>query len=293
MSRIGMVGLGQMGGELAGRLLAVGHEVHGTNRTAAKAQPLIARGLKWHDTPREVAGAADVVISMVTNDTALQEITGGPDGILAGLSPRQVYVDMSSVSPQVSSRVAERVRSAGAVMLDAPVSGSVPQVEQGTLSIMVGGDDATFQRVEPLLRQLGQTVTRVGDNGAGALLKLAINISLAVQTLAFSEGLLLAERGGIDPRLAAQVMSSSAIGSPMLKTRIPLLLNLPDSAWFTIRLMHKDIRLALDEAQRLAVALPSAAAAADMLTKASELGYAERDIAALHDVLDEISHPTA
>jgi 3-hydroxyisobutyrate dehydrogenase-like beta-hydroxyacid dehydrogenase len=292
MSRIGMVGLGQMGGELAGRLLAVGHEVHGTNRTAAKAQPLIARGLKWHDTPREVAGAADVVISMVTNDTALQEITGGPDGILAGLSPRQVYVDMSSVSPRASSQVAERVRSAGAVMLDAPVSGSVPQVEQGTLSIMVGGDDATFQRVEPLLRQLGQTVTRVGDNGAGALLKLAINISLAVQTLAFSEGLLLAERGGIDPRLAAQVMSSSAIGSPMLKTRIPLLLNLPDSAWFTIRLMHKDIRLALDEAQRLAVALPSAAAAAGMLTKASELGYAERDIAALHDVLDKISQPT-
>jgi 3-hydroxyisobutyrate dehydrogenase-like beta-hydroxyacid dehydrogenase len=293
MSRIGMVGLGQMGGELAGRLLAVGHEVHGTNRTAAKAQPLIARGLKWQDTPREVASAADVVISMVTNDTALQEITGGPDGILAGLSPRQVYVDMSSVSPQASSQVAERVRSAGAVMLDAPVSGSVPQVEQGTLSIMVGGDDAAFQRVEPLLRQLGQTVTRVGDNGAGALLKLAINISLAVQTLAFSEGLLLAERGGIDPRLAAQVMSSSAIGSPMLKTRIPLLLNLPDSAWFTIRLMHKDIRLALDEAQRLAVALPSTAAAAGMLTKASELGYAERDIAALHDVLDKISPPTA
>lgn len=293
MSGVGVVGLGEMGGELAGRLLAVGQEVHGTNRTAAKAQPLIARGLKWHDTPREVAGAADLVISMVTNDTALQEITGGPDGLVAGMSPGQVYVDMSSVSPQASIQVAERVRSAGAVMLDAPVSGSVPQVQQGTLAIMVGGDDATFRRVEPLLRQLGQTVTRVGDNGAGALLKLAINISLAVQTLAFSEGLLLAERGGIDPHLAAQVMSTSPIGSPMLKTRVPLLLNLPDDAWFTIRLMNKDIGLALDEAQRLAVALPSAAAAAGMLTKACELGYAERDIAGLHDVLDKISHPTA
>jgi 3-hydroxyisobutyrate dehydrogenase-like beta-hydroxyacid dehydrogenase len=178
-------------------------------------------------------------------------------------------------------------------MLDAPVSGSVPQVERGTLTIMVGGDAATFQRAEPLLRQLGQTVSRVGDNGAGVLLKLAINISLAVQTLAFSEGLLLAERGGIDPRVAAEVMSSSPIGSPMLKTRIPLLLDLPDHAWFTIRLMHKDIRLALEEAQRVGVVLPSAGAAATVLAAADELGYAERDIAGLHDLLDKISRSRA
>jgi 3-hydroxyisobutyrate dehydrogenase-like beta-hydroxyacid dehydrogenase len=158
---------------------------------------------------------------------------------------------------------------------------------------MVGGDEATFGRVEPLLAQLGQSVTRVGDNGAGVLLKLAINISLAVQTLAFSEGLLLAERGGIDARLAAQVMASSPIGSPMLKTRAPLLLDLPDHAWFTIRLMGKDIGLALEQAQRLAVALPSATAAAGILATASELGYAERDIAGIHEVLAKISGSTA
>jgi 3-hydroxyisobutyrate dehydrogenase-like beta-hydroxyacid dehydrogenase len=291
VNTVGVVGLGQMGGHVAGRLLDLGHEVHGTDR--AKVESLIARGLQWHDTPREVADAVDVVISMVTDDVALQAITGGPDGIVAGLAPGQVYVDMSSVSPHASAQVAERVRSAGAQMLDAPVSGSVPQVEAGTLAIMVGGDDATFRRVEPLLRQLGQTVTRVGDNGAGALLKLAINISLAAQALAFSEGLLLAERGGVDPRLAAEVMSQSPIGSPMLKARVPLLLDLPDDAWFTMRLMQKDIGLALEEAQRLAVPLPSAGAAAGLLAKAAELGYGDRDIAGFHEVLAKISRSAA
>jgi 3-hydroxyisobutyrate dehydrogenase-like beta-hydroxyacid dehydrogenase len=289
MSVVGVVGLGAMGGHLAGRLLDAGHEVHGTNRTPSRAEELIARGMQWHDTPREVADAADVVISMVTDDAALAAITRGPDGIVAGLSPDTVYVDMSSVSPQAAVRVAEEVRAAGGHMLDAPVSGSVPQVDQGTLAIMVGGDEATFQRVEPLLRQLGQTVTRVGANGAGVLLKLAINISLAVQVLAFSEGLLLAERGGIDARLAADVMSHSPIGSPMLQARVPLLLDLPDDPWFSVRLMHKDIRLALNEGQRAEVTLPSAAAAAGMLARARDLGYADRDIAALYEVLAKVS----
>jgi len=175
-------------------------------------------------------------------------------------------------------------------MIDAPVSGSVPQAEQGTLAIMVGGDEATVQQVEPLLRHLGQTVSHVGRNGAGVLLKLAINISLAVQTLAFSEGLLIAERGGIDSALAAQVMAGSPIGSPMLKARVPLLVDLPDQAWFPIRLMHKDIRLALEEAQRMGVVVPSATAAAGVLDAADQLGYSERDIAGLHEVLAKISN---
>ncbi len=292
MTVVGVVGLGAMGSQFAGRLLSAGHEVHGTDRTRAKTEALVARGLHWQDTPRAVAGAAEVVISMVTDDAALEAITSGPGGIVAGLPAGGVYVDMSSVSPHASTQVAERVAAIGARMLDAPGSGSVPQAEQGTLAIMVGGDEATYQRVEPMLHQLGQTVTRVGDNGAGVLLKLAINISLAVQTLAFSEGLLLAERGGLDPHQAAQVMASSPIGSPMLKARIPLLLDLPDTAWFPIRLMHKDIRLALSEAQRLGVALPSATAGAELLEQAEELGYAGRDIAALYEVLDKVSAET-
>jgi 3-hydroxyisobutyrate dehydrogenase-like beta-hydroxyacid dehydrogenase len=242
MSTIGVVGLGTMGSRMAARLLDTGYQVHATNRTRSRGEALIARGLRWEDSPRAVAAASDVVLSMVTDDAALYAVAGGPDGILAGLRPGQVYVDMSSVSPLASVRIAEQVGLVGAQMLDAPVSGSVPQVDHGDLAIMVGGDETAFRQVQDVLVQLGHTVTHVGGNGQGVLLKLAINISLAVQTLAFSEGLLLAERGGIDPTLAAHVMSTSSIGSPMLKARVPLLLDLPPEAWFDVHLMNKDIR---------------------------------------------------
>jgi 3-hydroxyisobutyrate dehydrogenase-like beta-hydroxyacid dehydrogenase len=298
MSTIGFVGLGAMGSRVAGRLLDDGNTVYGSDLT--RSQPLIDRGLVWRERPREVAAAADVVFSMVTDDAAVRAITSGPDGILAGLAPGKVYVDMSTISPQASREVADQVRSVGAQMLDAPVSGSIPQAETGTLAIMVGGEETAFRVAQPLLATLGQTVTHVGTNGQGLLLKLAINISLAVQTLAFSEGLVLAERGGIDPRLAAEVMSTSSIGSPMLKARVPLLLDLPERAWFDITMMHKDIRLALGTAEELGTPLPSAAIADQILTRAGELGYARRDLASLHQVLaktaagyDEQSKATA
>ncbi len=284
-TRIGFIGLGAMGSRIAGRLLDGGHPVSATNRTAAKARPLIERGLVWLDTPRDVAASTDVVLSMVTDDEALEAITSGPDGLLAGLEARQVYVDMSTVSPQASRRLADRVGALGAHMLDAPVSGSIPQAESGTLAIMVGGEREAFAAVEPLLRELGGTVTHVGPNGQGLVLKLAINISLAVQTLAFSEGLLLAERAGVDPDVAADVMSTSSIGSPMLKARTPLLLHLPDHAWFDVELMQKDIRLARRTAADLQIPLPSATVADQILTEARDLGYGHRDLAALHDVL--------
>jgi 3-hydroxyisobutyrate dehydrogenase-like beta-hydroxyacid dehydrogenase len=274
-----------MGSRIAGRLLAAGLRVHGTNRAPAKAHPLIERGLRWEPTPREVAAAADVVISIVSDDAALEAIATGPDGILAGLTPGKVYVDMSTVSPPVSVELAERVSAVGARMLDAPVSGSVPQAGSGTLMIMAGGDEDAFRRAEPVLRHLGQTVVLVGDNGNGLLLKLAISISLALQTLAFSEGLLLAERGGIDPGLVAEVMRASATGSPLLKTSVPLLLDLSERAWYDVEMMHKDIRLARQAAQRLGVPLPAAATADGMLAEARTLGYRGHDVAVLHEIL--------
>ncbi len=289
MSSIGFIGLGAMGSRIAARLIQAGHQVYGTNRTPEKAQPLIDRGLQWLDTPREVAAAADVVFTMVTDDDALKAISDGPDGLLAGLAPGKVYVDMSTVSPQASRVLSARVAEGGAQMLDAPVSGSIPQAETGTLAIMVGGNRDAFAAVEPVLRDLGQAVTYIGPNGQGLVMKLAINISLAVQTIAFSEGLLLAERDGIDPKLAAEVMSTSPIGSPMLKARVPLLLDLPDQAWFDVAMMHKDIRLARQTGAELASLSPSAAVADDLLTKAEELGYTHRDIAGLHNVLATLS----
>jgi 3-hydroxyisobutyrate dehydrogenase-like beta-hydroxyacid dehydrogenase len=196
---------------------------------------------------------------------------------------------MSTVSPDASRELAESVRKAGAVMLEAPVSGSVPAAEEGSLAIMVGGDQAAFARVEPLLRQFGQTVTHVGGHGKALMMKLAVNISLAVQMIAFSEGVLLAERGGIDPKLAIDVLSSSAVGSPMLRSRGPLLLDRPDNAWFNIELMQKDIGLVLEQGRKLEVPLPSTAVANEVLTAARALGYGNRDIVAVFDVLAQLT----
>jgi 3-hydroxyisobutyrate dehydrogenase-like beta-hydroxyacid dehydrogenase len=284
VSTIGFAGLGSMGAAIAGRLLD-GNQVYGTNRTRAKASALIERGLIWRDTPREVAAASDIVISMVTDDAALEAITAGPDGILAGLRPGALYVDMSTVSPEASRQLASRVRTAGADMLDAPVSGSVPAAEAGTLAIMVGGADGAFRAAEPVLRGLGSSVTHVGGNGQGLVLKLAINISLAAQMLAFSEGLLLAVRSGVDPKLAAETMAASSVGSAMLRARVPLVLNLPEQPWFDMQLMHKDIRLALAAASESGIPLPTAAAADTVLATAEKMGFGHRDIAGFFQVL--------
>lgn len=285
---IGFVGLGTMGGTMAARFLAASYAVHGEERSRAHADDLVQHGLQWRDTPREVAEAAEIVFTSVPDDDALDTVASGPDGILSGLAADQIWVDVSTVSPRASRELAERVRSQGAALLDAPVSGSVPQVQSGTLTIMVGGDEHAYARVEPVLRELG-TPTHVGDNGQGLALKLAINISLAVQMLAFGEGLLLAERSGIDRGLAIDVMTQSPIGSPMLRARAPLILDLPEEAWFDIGLMQKDIALALDAARQLEVPLPSAAAADQMLITARAMGYEHRDLAALFQVLAEMS----
>ncbi len=285
-AQIGFIGLGHMGGNMASRFLAAGFEVHGEERSREEAQELVVEGLQWEDTPREVAEATDVVLTSVPNDDVLEAVASGPDGILAGVSAGKIWVDVSTVSPRASRETAERVLATGAAMLDAPVSGSVPQVKAGTLTIMVGGDERAYEQVEPILRVLG-TPTHVGANGQGLALKLAINISLAVQMLAFSEGLLLAERSGVDPKLALDVMTQSPIGSPMLQARAPLILELPEEAWFDVSFMQKDIRLALKSGGELGVPLPSATVADDVLSIARTLGYEHRDIAALFRVLSE------
>jgi 3-hydroxyisobutyrate dehydrogenase len=285
---VGFIGLGHMGGGMAARLLAAGYSVYGEERNRANADELVRAGLQWRDTPREVAEAADIIFTSLPDDAVLQQVASGPDGIIAGLGADKVWVDMSTVRPRVSSDLAERVRAAGATMLDAPVSGSVPQVRSGTLTIMVGGDETAYARVEPLLRELG-TPRRVGENGQGLVLKLAINISLAVQMVAFAEGLLLAERAGLDRNLAADVMTQSPIGSPMLKARAPLVLDLPEDAWFDVALMQKDLVLALDTARELGVPLASAAVADELLTVARSMGYEHRDLASLHDVLARVA----
>jgi 3-hydroxyisobutyrate dehydrogenase-like beta-hydroxyacid dehydrogenase len=294
MEAIGFVGLGHMGGNIAARFLAAGYSVCGTARRPEKARWLVDRGLRWLDTPRDVAEAADVVLTSLPDDGVVESVSAGPDGLLAGLGAGMLWVDLSTISPRISRELADRVRSDGhgAQMLDAPVSGSVPQVEAGTLTIMVGGPEAAYARVEPLLRVLG-TPTRIGENGQGLVLKLAINISLAVQMLAFSEGLLLAKRDGVEAHLAADVMAGSPIGSPMLKARLPLVLDNPEEAWFDVGLMHKDIRLALAAGDELNTPLPAAGAADQLLARATELGYEHRDIASIFQVLGRMAEESS
>jgi 3-hydroxyisobutyrate dehydrogenase-like beta-hydroxyacid dehydrogenase len=289
MAQVGFVGLGVMGGGIARRLLDAGHDLAGWNRTAEKAAPLVEDGMAWCDSPRAVAERSDVVLSMVTNVAALHAVTDGPDGILAGLARGKVYVDMSTVSPAASRAVAERVREAGAEMLDAPVSGSVATLEQGTLSVMVGGDLATFERVEPILRDVGPTVTRVGANGQAVLVKIAHNLQLAVQMLAFSEGVLLAEKGGVAREVAVDVFTSSAIASPMIKYRGPFVLEQPDEAWFDVNMMQKDMLYALEAGRDLDVPLPTTAVTNEYLTAARALGLERLDFAALFEVLAQLA----
>ena len=291
MANLGFVGLGVMGGRIAKRLLVAGHRVTGYNRTASKARWLVDAGLQWGQTPRAVAEASDVLFSMVTDTTALRAVTDGAGGILAGLGPGKVYVDMSTVSPAVSRALAGRVRERGARMLDAPVSGSVATLEEGRLSIMVGGEPEIVEKVRPILRDIGPTVTHVGENGQAALMKVATNLCLPVQMLAFSEAVLLAERGGIARATAVEVLLNSAIASPMLRYRGPFVLRMPDDAWFDVNMMQKDLLLAEEVSRDLNVPLPTTGVTNEFLTAARAMGLADRDFAVLFEVLATLSGP--
>jgi 3-hydroxyisobutyrate dehydrogenase len=274
-----------MGSRMVKRLLDAGHGVTGYNRTKSKAQWLLDAGMKWADTPRGVAQAAEITITMVTNTQALQAVTSGADGILEGLGAGKIYVDMSTVSPAASRELAKKVEAKGAQMLDAPVSGSVSTLEEGKLSIMVGGRKETCERARPILEAIGPKVTYVGANGLAVSMKIATNLSLAVQMLAFSEGVLLAEKSGIDRQTAVEVLLNSVIASPMVKYRGPFVLDMPDEAWFDVNMMQKDLLLALEMGRQLDVPLPTTAITNEMLTAARGMGLTDKDFAILFEVL--------
>ena len=289
MANVGFVGLGVMGGGVTRRLLAAGHTVHGYNRSREKAAPLVELGLVLEDTPRQVAEAADVVFSMVTNVAALEAVTQGPDGILAGLGAGKIYVDMTTGTPEASRALSELVAERGARMLDAPVSGSVSTLEEGRLSIMVGGDEDAFAEVEPILLDIGPTVMRIGSNGQALLMKIAINLSLHVQMVAFCEGLLLAEKDGIDKEVAVEALLKSVIASPMLAYRGPFVLEMPDEAWFNVNMMQKDMNLALEAGRKLDVPMPTTAISNELLTAARAMGLVEQDFAVVYEVMAHLA----
>jgi len=289
MAKLGFIGLGVMGSRMVKRLLDAGHEVTGYNRTKSKAQWLLDAGMKWVDSPREVVEASDISLSMVTNTNALQAIAEGPDGLLAGLGAGKIHVDISTVSPAYSQELAAQVKAKGAAMLDSPVSGSVITLEQGKLSLMVGGDAEVFEKVKPILLDIGPKVTHVGGNGLAVTMKIATNLSLAVQMLAFSEGVLIAEKAGIKREVAVDVLTNSVIGSAMVKYRGPFVLEMPEEAWFDCYMMQKDMNLALELGQQLGIPLPTTATTNEFLSAARGMGFEKQDFAVMFDVLAAMS----
>ncbi len=289
MAELGYVGLGVMGSAVTRRLLDAGYSVTVWNRTREKAEPLLELGARWAASPREVAERSELVFTMVTNTAAVKAVTEGPDGILAGLEPGKIYIDMSTASPANTRQLAQRVSEAGAQMLDAPVSGTSVTVEQGKVSIMVGGDDDAFERAKPVLEAIGPKVFHLGPNGTAVTMKIAINLSLAVQMLAFSEGVLLAEKTGLPREKIVEVMLASVIASPMVAYRGPLVLGHPDEVWFDCHMMQKDMNLALELGRELEVPLPTTAVTNEFLTAANGMGIGDKDFAVLFDVLAAMS----
>jgi 3-hydroxyisobutyrate dehydrogenase-like beta-hydroxyacid dehydrogenase len=285
MAELGYVGLGAMGSAITRRLLDAGHEVTVWNRTREKAEPLLGAGARWADTPREVAERSEIAFTMVTNTEAVQAVTDGPDGILAGLGPGKLYVDMSTASPANTRVLAEKVAAIGAQMLDAPVSGTSITVEQGKASLMVGGDADAFERAKPVLEAIAPKVFHLGPSGTAVTMKIGINLSLAVQMLAFGEGVLLGEKSGIPRERVVDAMLGSVIASPMLAYRGPLVLGHPDEVWFDCHMMQKDMNLALELGRELEVPLPTTAVTNEFLTAANGMGIGEKDFAVLFDVL--------
>jgi 3-hydroxyisobutyrate dehydrogenase-like beta-hydroxyacid dehydrogenase len=275
-----------MGSRLARRLLAAGHAVHGWNRTADKARDLVAAGLTVAKSPRTAAEGAEATFVMVTDDAALRAVALGPEGIVAGLDSGAILVEMSTVSPVVVRELAAPVVARGATLIEAPVSGSTITVEQGTASFMVGGDPAAAERVRPFLLAMGTAVTHVGELGLAKTMKVATNLGLAVQMLAFSEAVLLAEKAGIARDRAVEALLKSVIASPMVKYRGPFVLGqMPTDAWFKVGMIQKDLQLALDAGRASSVPLPLTAVAQEWMTAARGLGLGDYDFAIVFDVL--------
>ena len=283
---VGFVGLGAMGALIVRRLMYGGHRVTGWNRSREKAEELIKAGMRWAASPRAVAEASDVVVSIVTDAAAVQAVALGPDGVVSGLRKGGIFADMSTIAPDASRAIAAEFAKAGSVMLDAPISGSPVTVRQGNASIMVGGDEAAFERIKPMLLAIGPKVTRIGGNGLACQMKIAVNLLLMVEVIAFGEAVALAEKGGVERAVAVDAVLKSVAASPVLGYRGPFILEgkMPDVPLADVTLQQKDMLLALDLARKLGSPAPLAAAANEMMNACRGLGIDHRDFVTAHEV---------
>ena len=283
---IGFVGLGAMGSLIVPRLLAAGHTVIGWNRSRSKAQPLIEAGMKLAEAPRVVAEQSEIVFSIVTDAAAVRDVALGPDGIISGLRKGGIYVDMSTIDPDASRSVAAEFTKAGSIMLDAPVSGSPVTMRAGQASVMVGGDEAAFERAKPVLLAIGPKISRIGGNGLACQMKIAVNLLLMVEVICFGEAIALAEKGGVAREVAVDAVLKSVAASPVLGYRGPFVLEgkMPEVPLADVTLQQKDMLLALDLGRKLGSPVPLAAAANEIMNACRGLGIDANDFAVAHQV---------
>ena len=284
--KLGFIGLGAMGQLIVPRLMTAGHEVTGWNRSREKAEALIKAGMRWADSPRAVAEQSEIVFSIVTDGAAVKAVALGDDGVLAGLKRGDIYIDMSTIEPEVSRAIAAEFSKAGSIMLDGPLSGSPVTVTQGNASIMVGGDAEAFERVKPVLLAIGPKVTRIGDNGLACQMKISVNLLLMVEVICFGEAVALAEKGGVERATAVDAILKSVAASPVLGYRGPFILegNMPEVPLADVTLQQKDMLLALNLGRRLGSPVPLAAAANEMMNACRGLGIDANDFVVAHQV---------
>ncbi len=283
---IGFVGLGAMGQLIVPRLMNAGHRVTGWNRSRDKAISLLEAGMLWAETPRAVAEQSELVFSIVTDAKAVKAVALGKDGVVAGLKRGGIYVDMSTIEPDESRAVAAEFARAGSIMLDGPLSGSPVTVVQGNASIMIGGDEAAYESIKPVLLAIGPKVTRIGGNGLACQMKIAVNLLLMVEVICFGEAVALAEKGGVERSVALDAMLKSVAASPVLGYRGPFILDgkMPEVPLADVTLQQKDMLLALNLGRTLGSPVPLAAAANEMMNACRGLGIDGNDFVVAHQV---------
>lgn len=283
---LGFVGLGAMGQLIVRRLIDAGHRVTGWNRSRDKADELIAAGMRWAESPRAVAQGAEIVFSIVTDAAAVRAVALGEDGVVAGLARGSIFIDMSTIAPDASRAIAAEFAKVGSIMLDAPISGSPVTIRQGNASIMVGGDEHAFERAKPVLLAIGPKVSRIGASGLACQMKIAVNLLLMVEVIAFGEAVALAEKGGVAREVAVDAVLKSVAASPVLGYRGPFILDgkMPAVPLADVTLQQKDMLLALDLGRKLGSPVPLAAAANEMMNACRGLGIDHRDFVTAHEV---------
>ena len=292
MERIGLVGLGRMGQAIGGRLLAAGFPLTVHNRTRAKADGLLARGAAWADSPAELAERSDIVLTIVTDDRAVEQVFLGPHGLLAGEVGGRLFVEMSTIRTTTIHALRPQVERRGARLLDAPVSGTLEPARQGQLLVLVGGAAEDLERARPALESIGRRIVHMGPSGAGTTMKLVLNMPMAIFWAGLAEAMAIGQQFGLDLALMLDVYLDSPVALPALRAKAPLLLGAPHEVAFDVTGVRKDLLAMLATAQEAGVPAATGAAALALFAAATAAGYGAQDLVFVVDYMADLVRKT-